>query len=176
MEGVDAHHICSHSLKDWGSLNSQSLGMTKLENGNDRPHIRLDIPSLSSWLMVLIAGSDTRVHGSHSILLHMSAGVTSNNNETIYHYDHIFNRTLKRLYSSTDVWEEDKLKPCSKTYTDKSLIDCMMPTNLYHLLRMISFLQMDKLPRELGVWVRSVRFIGDWQNSPQLLHISIIVL
>ena len=39
----------------------------------------------------------------------MGAGVTSNSREDIYHYDRIFNRALKRLYSSTDVCEEDKV-------------------------------------------------------------------
>ena len=38
----------------------------------------------------------------------MGAGVTSNGREDIYHYDRIFNRALKRLYSSTDVCDEDK--------------------------------------------------------------------
>jgi len=39
----------------------------------------------------------------------MGAGVTSNSREEIYHYDRIFNRALKRLYSSTDVCQEDKV-------------------------------------------------------------------
>jgi len=38
----------------------------------------------------------------------MGAGATSNLKEEIYHYDRIFNRALNRLYSSTEVCEEDK--------------------------------------------------------------------
>jgi len=66
----------------------------------------------------------------------MGAGVTSNSREAIYHYDQIFNRALKRLYSSTDICEEDKtnISKMAEHLLAKGVSKGRAVKYIYHLL------------------------------------------
>ena len=66
----------------------------------------------------------------------MGASVTSNSKEAIYHYDRIFNRALKRLYSSTDVCEEDKanISKMVEHLLAKGVSKARAAKYIYHLL------------------------------------------
>ena len=93
----------------------------------------------------------------------MGAGVTSNSREEIYHYDRIFNRALKRLYSSTDVCEEDKtnISKMVEHLLSKGVSKARAAKYIYHLVVLARVT--DKPFESLGR--RDVERLVSWINA-----------